>query len=406
MPAAAVQRRTVGVLVAGQVLVGVGVAAGISVGTLLAEEVSGSAALSGLAQTGSVLGAAVLAVPLARLSAARGRRVGLATGYGIGATGCASAVAGGQLDAFWLLMAGTVLFGGGAAAGLQARYAAADLATPQRRARDLSTVVWATTVGAVIGPNLADPASATAEALGLPPLTGAYLWSIGAFTLAAAVVVGFLRPDPLLTLRQLGGAGGGGSRPLAASLAAVRRSPHAVLALTVIAVAHTVMVSVMVMTPLHMSHGGAELSVIGLVISGHVAGMYALSPLFGWLADRRGRVAVTWLGAGLLLCALGLAGAAPPHASVLLGTGLFALGLGWSASLVAGSALLTESVPPGERPGVQGAADLVMGLCGATGGAMAGVVVGLAGYGALNLMAAVLVVPLGFVVWRRAQGAG
>lgn len=390
------QRRTVRTLVASQVLGGVGVASGIAVGGLLAEDVSGSTALAGLAQTGTVLGAALLALPMARLMSARGRRPGLAVGYLAGALGAGLMVTSAVLEVFALLLAGALLFGGATASGLQARFAATDLAAPGRRSTALSTVVWATTVGVVLGPNLAGPGAALARVFGLPELAGPLLFSVVAFLVGAVVVAVSLRPDPLLEARRL--RGDAGTRPrratLGESLAVVRSSSYAVLALLAVALAHTVMVAVMVMTPVHMVHGGASLEAVGLVISAHVAGMYALSPLVGWLADRVGRVPVLVGAQAVLLAAVTLAGTSGAGSSAALAVGLFLLGLGWSGALVAGSTLLSESVPEATRPGVQGASDFVMGMCGAAGGALAGVVVGVWSFGLLTALAAALVVPV------------
>lgn len=401
--AAAVQRRTVRVLFATQVLGGVGVALGIAVGSLLAAEVFGSTALAGLAQTSVVLGAAVAALPMSRLMAARGRRPGLAAGYAIGAAGALTAVAAAALGAPWLLLPGLLLFGASTAANLQARYAATDLADPHHRSRALATVVWATTVGAVAGPNLAAPAGALARALGLPDLTGAFLCSAAVFLFAGVVLLALLRPDPLVLARTRAGGTAKTAPPrrgARTALRAIADSPAATLGLAAVALSHTVMVSVMVMTPVHMHTGGAELRVVGFVISGHVAGMYALSPVVGWLADRVGRVPVVLGGQVVLLAALLVAGTAPSRGSLQLGVGLFLLGLGWSCGLVAGSTLLAESVPDEVRPAVQGTADLVMGLCAATGGALAGVVVALLGYAALAVAAATLLVPVTLLVVR------
>src|SRR6266545_2571860 len=190
---AAVQRRTVRVLVGSQVLGGVGVSIGFAVGALLAEQISGSATLAGLATTASVLGSALAAVPLSRLMAVRGRRPGLALGYLIGAAGASLAAVAAALDAYWLLLVGMCLFGSSTTANLQARYAATDLAVPARRARALGTVVWATTIGAVAGPNLSDPAGRTAEVLGLPALAGPFVWSGLAFVGGSLVVLALLR---------------------------------------------------------------------------------------------------------------------------------------------------------------------------------------------------------------------
>jgi MFS family permease len=404
------QRRTVVVLSVSQAFLSVGIASGTAVGTLLAADVSRSDALAGLAQTGTVLGAALVAVPLSRLMAARGRRPGLVVGLGIAFVGgllvMMSSIfsAGGTpaAVAFPVLLLGMFCFGSATAAGLQARFAAIDLATPQRRGSALSIVVWAGTIGAVLGPNLAEPGGAVAEVLGLPPFAGPFLFSIIGFAVGMAVLAVLLRPDPLLAARQLADEADAAESQAAVrtatslrdTLGLVRRTPPALLGLATVAVGHTVMISVMVMTPIHMDHGGATLRVIGLVISVHIAGMFAFSPVVGWLADTWGRIPVIVAGAVLLLLSAVVAGLASSHASAQLGIGLFLLGLGWSCCLVAGSTLLSESVSIAARPGVQGASDLVMGLCAAVGGALSGVVLGALGYGPLNLLAAVLVVVL------------
>lgn len=388
----ALQRRTVRVLSSAQVLGGIGVGSAISVGGLIAEDVSGSTALSGLSQTSSVLGAAVLALPMARLMSVRGRRPGLAGGYLVALTGSALVVLGAVLGRFSLVLVGAALMGAGTATNLQSRYAAADLAAPAHRARALATVVWATTLGVVLGPNLTGPGATVAGWFGVPVLTGPVLFSVAAFVAAAAVVHTGLRPDPLLTARAAGEEEHLPTVPLRESLRSVAASRPAVLAIAAVATAHTVMVAVMVMTPVHMRHHDASLEVVGLVISLHVAGMYAFSPLVGWLTDRLGRVPVLVTGQLVLVVAVAVSGSVT--ASGALGAGLLLLGLGWSCALIAGSTLLSESVAAEVRPGVQGASDFVMGVCGAAGGALAGLVVGLAGYGTLNALAGLLVVPV------------
>lgn len=401
------QRRAVIALSGAQVLGGLGVGAGVAVGGLLAAGLTGSEGTAGLASTASVVGAAVAALPLVRITDRRGRRIGLATGLAIAGVGAAFVVVGAVTGWLPLLFLGFLLTGAATAAGLQARYAATDLAQPQHRARDLSTVVWATTVGAVAGPNLADPAGRVAMDLGLPELSGGYLLALITFGLAAIVVAATLRPDPLLTARARSAAIGAPPAPRPAlrhSLTVVRASRGAVLGLAAIAVAHTAMVSVMVMTPIHMRHVDVSLVVIGLVISVHVLGMYALSPLVGLASDRFGRQPLLVVGAVLLLVACAISGTAAADDAVRLGIGLFLLGLGWSCGLVAGSTLLTESVREAERPGVQGASDLVMNVCGAAGGALAGVIFALATYGWLAALTAVpVVLLLGWMIAGRAR---
>jgi MFS family permease len=378
-----------------QMLGGVGVASGIAVGAMLAEETSGSASLSGLAPTCLNLGTALAAVPLARLMSRRGRRPGLAAGYVVGATGAFTAVIAGVLGSFPLLLFGMVLFGSATATNLQARYAATDCATDANRGRALSIVVWATTIGAVTGPNLAGVAGRLATGVHLPELTGAFLFSIAAFATGGTLITLLLRPDPLFVARAALTDEDQREPRLSfkASIGLVRSSRRASLGLVSIAISQAVMVSVMSMTPVHMRHHGAELTVVGFVISGHIAGMYALSPLVGWLSDRFGRVPMILTGQGVLLLSCLIAATAGPHSTIHLGVGLFLLGLGWSFGLVAGSTLLSESVPSASRAGVQGSADFIMSSCGVFGGALAGVVVGTLGYVPLNVIASLLVVP-------------
>lgn len=396
---AKLQRRILRTLVTSQVLGGLGVGSGIAVGSLLAKHVSGSDSLAGLAQTASALGAALAAVPIAALMVARGRRPGLVAGYAAGTAGAVLAVVAGWASSYALLLVALLLFGSSTAANLQARYAATDRATPARRAQALAVVVWATTVGVVAGPNLTGPTGDVADAVGLPTLTGPFLLSVLSFATAGAVVLVRLRPDPLARRDADDVARAARQRlPMRQLWPVLRASRGAALGLATMVVSSAVMVAVMVMTPVHMHHGGAELEIIGVVISGHVAGMYALSPAVGWLADRAGRPITILIGQVVLLASMVVAGTAPGDSSWQLGVGLFLLGLGWSFGLVAGSTLLSESVPADVRPGVQGAADLVMGLAGAGGGALSGVIVGAASFGVLTVVGAALVVPLLFVL--------
>ena len=391
-----VQRRTLTTLVAAQGLGGLGITIGIAVAALLAEQILGSPDLAGLAQTMQVLGAAIASFLLAHLMGRRGRRVGLLAGYLLGTTGAALCVVAGVVDSFPVLLVGATLVGSTTAANNQSRYAATDLAKPSRRARALSLVVWATTVGAVAGPNLTGVAGGVAANLGLPRLTGPFLFGVVGM-LAAALVIGlFLRPDPLLVAREAAVDTGTPRAVLAGTkwsrvLDVVRSSNSVSAGIAALALAHAVMVAVMVMTPLQMHHGGANLQIIGIVVSAHVLGMFALAPLVGWAADRFGRAAVMLAGAVILFVALGLSGTAPAGASWQIGWGLFLLGLGWSFCAVAASTLLSESAPLDARTDVQGAADLIMGVVAAGAGVLAGLVMGSLGYGALNLFAALLV---------------
>ncbi|HEV7211054.1 MAG TPA: MFS transporter [Blastococcus sp.] len=408
------QRRTVGVLSGGVALGGLGVTVGITVGGLLARDVSGTDTAAGLGQTAGVLGAAVIAVPLARISDRAGRRAGLVTGYAVAIAGALLAVTAAAHASLPLLLVGLFAFGAATACGLQARYAAADLALPEHRGRALSLVVWATTLGSVVGPNLAGPGADLAHRLGLPALGGAFAVSAAVFGVVALGLGVLLRPDPLLLARRLGG-GVAGPRPRRATWSAVRAvwaTPGGRLGLTAVVVSHAVMVGVMVMTPVHMGHGGpagTTLRIIGLVISVHVAGMYLFSPLVGMLADRAGRRATVAVGGALLLCAAVLAGTAPPGAALQLGAGLLLLGLGWSCGLIAGSTLVTESVAPELRPTAQGGTDLLMGLGAALAGAAGGPLMALGGFGLVSTVCGALVVPLA-VAWlhtgRRSAGAG
>ncbi|MBM7493129.1 MFS family permease [Micromonospora luteifusca] len=433
----AIQRRTLRLLFTTQIIGGVGVTIGIAVGALLAARIAGTAA-AGVAQSAGVVGAALLAVPVTWIMARHGRRPGLVLAYAVGAVGGVLVVLAAATRWVPLLFLGMLLFGGGTAANLQARYTAVDLAEPARRGRQLSLIVWATTIGAVAAPNFAALADRVTTGWGLPPLAGPFAFSAVAFVLAAVVLLGLLRPDPLLTARRLAAAGApvanlppaadttstavaaeapagggpavGGAVPAAAPVevraprgagmraawSVVRGQPAARLGIAAVAVGHLVMVAVMAMTPVRLgeSHADADvLRLVGIVLSLHIAGMYAFSPVVGWLTDRLGRRAVILGGVGLLLAACAVAGTAGHH-TPRLSVGLVLLGLGWSGTMVAGSTLLSESVPAGVRPSVQGLSDLIMGLAGTGAAMVSGFVMQFAGYPVLTLLAAVAAVPL------------
>ena len=395
MPNTALQEKTVRVLATAQVLNGVGVAGTVAAGSLLVASITESETLAGLAQTSSVLGAAALALPLARLTARGGRRLALSAGFVAGVIGSLFAIYGGSQKNIFFMLLGTFLVGAASAAGYQARFAAVDLATNETRAKQLSFVVWGSTVGAVTGPNLMEPAGNLAESIGLPRLTGPYVVSAVTLSLAILVIQFFLRPDPFLTAVKQSGLV---TKPKGATKAAlhhIRSNDRALFAILSIAIGHVAMVSIMVMTPVHMAHVDVTLTIIGLVISIHVLGMYAFSPMVGALSDRLGRVRVIQIGVITLLLSSIISGIARADDAITLGIGLFLLGLGWSCTLIAGSAFLTESVSPEMKTSSQGASDLVMNLSGAGGGALAGVIIGTLSYGWLCVFAAIPVSILG-----------
>lgn len=389
----AIQRRTVGVLVAAQVLAGLGFGSTLAMGAIIAADLAGDA-WAGAAVTASTLGTAVAAVPLARVALQRGRRVALASGILFAALGSVLVIVADSTRVFPLLIVGFICLGIGAAVSLQARFAATDLATSTRRGRDLSLVVWSTTVGAVIGPNLFAPGAELAGALGLPANSGAFVIALVAQLATAVMIAVGLRPDPLIVARELVGEhreAGVHVEPTAAQTA--RRRTTLILVIASIGASHAVMVSVMSMTPVHLTGHGATLVVVGVVISLHVAGMYALSPLFGWWSDRASRILVMAVGYVILATALVVLGLAP-NDHTLVAVGLTLLGLGWSAATVAGSALVTDLSNGPNRVRVQGRTDMTMSLSGAAAGALAGPVLALVGYGGLAVVTGVLVAGL------------
>ena len=392
------QSRVVKTLVAAQVLNGVGVAGTVAAGSLLVASITDSETLAGLAQTFSVLGAAAMALPLARLTNRGGRRLALSAGLITGLIGSLLAITGGSTSNIYLMLLGSFLVGAASASCYQARFAAIDLATPDKRAKQLSLVVWGSTIGAVAGPNLMEPSGRIAESFGLPSLVGPYIVSATTLGLAVIVIYLFLRPDPYLTAHKDARAAGTViKKSFRETFAYIKSESVALFAISSIAIGHLVMVAVMVMTPVNMKHVDVTLQVIGFVISIHVLGMYAFSPVVGNLTDKLGPVRVIQLGVAILLTSTVVSGTASADNAIQLGIGLFLLGIGWSCTLIAGSTLLSESVSDEMRPSSQGTSDLTMNLMGAAGGAVAGLIIGLLNYGWLCYFASIPVVALG--VW-------
>jgi MFS family permease len=418
-------------LVCAQLLCGVGIASGVAVGGVLTEQVSGTTGAAGFGQTAVVVGAGIVAVPLARLAARRGRRWSLTLGFSLAALGAVTIIVAVAAQQFWLLLLGMVLFGSGTATNLQSRYAATELVDVRNQARAMSIVLWATTIGSVAGPNLSEPGSMLGSALGMNPLSGPYLFSIAAFVLAALVVVTLRMGAPAqrgddtadAAGAQPGRSGAGRSAagapraphtmgPIAA-LRVAARNPNALFALVAIVTGQMMMTSVMVMTPVSMNHDGMSLEIIGLVISVHVVGMYAASPVFGWLADRIGPRLVALLGACLFVTAfaLGAFDAMAPHSDMVRITiALGILGLGWSAAIIGGSTLLTQSVESRIKVPLQGSVDSLMNFGAAALAALAGPVLAFGGFLAVNVMAACVLAPLVFFAvrafrWSRTERA-
>lgn len=390
--------RSIGVLITSNLFGGVGVASGVAVGALLVEQLGGTS-VAGLGQAASVLGAAIAAVPLATMATRRGRRWSLALGYAIALFGGSLIIIAAIVSQLVVLLAGLGLFGVAQAVNLQSRYAAADGATPANRAQAMSVVIWATTVGSVAGPNLTAVGERLGPQFGVPGLAGPYLFSVLSFTAAATAIAVFFRPAAPAGRQapDISGDAAKTERALSA-LAALRwAAGHTVarFAVVLIAVAHATMVMVMVMTPLHMQHHGMSLELVGIVISLHVLGMFAFSPVIGWLADRFGATRIALAGMVVLATAiaLGFIAASAAAGRTLTAVALTVLGLGWSACMISASALLASTSSARVRVPLQGATDAGMNYAGAAAAALAGPILAFGGFRAVNLAAAVILVP-------------
>ncbi|HJR03590.1 MAG TPA: MFS transporter [Methylomirabilota bacterium] len=383
-----------------QVCGSTGHAIGMAVGSIMAASITGTNTWSGLPIAVGALGTALASWPLARLMARSGRRPGLALGYALAMIGAVLGLWGVAGRSFTLMLLGMALFGIASTSNLLARYAAADVSLPARRGRAMGLIVWGSTVGSMIGPNLMAPALSIGALLGVPATASAFLISVVSYTIAALLTFCFLRPDPLAIARQEQEAAGrpaGVARTLGAILADVRVQ----MALATLSVSQFVMISTTAISPLYLHDQGHAVGTIGVAVSLHLAGMYVASPLSGWLADRFGRLPVIAAGALLLIFAVGLAGLAPGTAAVPVILALFLNGVGWNLAFVAGSALLTDALAPAERASVQGFADLLMGLMGAIGAVAGGMILGLWGFAILNVVGAGLVLGPLAATWLR-----
>ncbi|SEF18756.1 MFS transporter [Jiangella alba] len=397
-----VQRRTMSLLLVIQVLGSTAVTMTFAVSGILAAELSGSTGAAGLAQATLTLGVGAASYLLAAWMNRRGRRVGMAAGYLIGAVGAAVCVVAAEVGSFPLLVAGTVALGASAASSNAARYVATDLATADRRATSLSLVVWVATAGAVAGPLMVDQAEAVASGFGLPPLAGPFLFTMMCALVAGLVVFAFLRPDPLLLARATLRSRTAPEESEAEPAGPVSRFAEVAPTVAALVLAHATMVAVMVMTPLEMHHQGATHATIGAAISVHFLGMYAFSPLSGRLADRIGVRPSLTAGGGLLIVSVLVSAGLFGASSFTHGLGLFLLGLGWSVCTVAASTHIAALSAGDTR--LQGGADTAMTVVSAGAALAAGPIMAVWGFAGLLAMAAVFSAGV-VVAARRTQGS-
>src|SRR5512133_2776816 len=398
------QRRTLIVLLVAQILSGAGLAAGITVGALLAEQMLGSSRFSGLPTVFFTIGSAAAAVVLGRVSQRSGRRTGLSAGYLTGALGSVGVVLAASIGNVVLLFAALLVYGAGAATNLQARYAGADLAAPSRRGRAVSIVLVATAVGAILGPNLVSATGMVATKIGFPALAGPFMLAGLAYSAGAVVLWLLLRPDPLLLARSIAAevSSGSATRAEASKAGAVpvarqRWSWALASGAGIMILTQLIMVAIMTITPIHIEHHGHGVELTRIVIGAHVAGMFLPSPFSGWLVDRYGYLAIA-VAAGVTLLAAGLIAAwAPVDSVATLVLALVLLGVGWNRGRVSGTTLVTDAVPLEPRARTHGVVDLGIALAGAGGGLSSGLIFAATSYATLTLtigLLALLIIPI------------
>ena len=385
----AVQRRTIRTLLSSQICGGMGLVSGYSVTALLADDLTGSKTLAGLSAACLSIGAASASFPLARIMARSGRRPGLRLGYLLGAAGGFSALMAAITGYFLLLPIGVAAIGAGNAASMATRYAAADLAKPERRAQTIGLIVWATTIGSGFGSlvslSVFDPIG---RSFGLPDYGGSFLVGSLLFLLGAAIIEWRLRPDPLVLAGGIGTGKDENRLPFLAAVRLILEHPKARLAVLAMMISQATMVGTMTLTPLHMNDGGQSKGAISLMLFAHILGMYALSPLIGRMTDSIGRNPMLVVAGLLVVIGALWAGNTPAEQLVGLAGGQTLLGLGWGFGIIAASGLLTESFPVIQRASIQGAGDLCMAGFGALAGISAGAVVASRSYRDLNIGAA------------------
>lgn len=397
------QQRTLFIVVLAQILGGAGLAAGITIGALLAQDMLGNDSFAGVPSALFTLGSAGAAFLIGQLSQRFGRRIGLATGFLAGGIGAVGVVVSAVISSIPLLFVSLFIYGAGSASNLQARYAGTDLAKPSQRAKAISIILMSTTFGAVAGPNLVNVMGHFAVSIGVPPLAGTFILAAVSFILAGLVLLAFLRPDPFLVAKAIAGAQHANQQPSVEQVQPLANNNRKiVVGATIMILTHVVMVAIMTMTPVHMKHHGHGLGEVGLVISIHIAAMYLPSPITGILVDKWGRTVMAYAsGVTLLLSGL-IAAWVPADSMVLLILALALLGLGWNFGLISGTAIIVDATAVATRAKIQGSIDVMIALMGAVGGALSGMVVTNFSYASLSLaggILSILLIPI--VIWSR-----
>ncbi|PIC95827.1 MFS transporter [Sporosarcina sp. P26b] len=398
-------KRSLLVVIISQIFSGAGLAAGITVGSLIIQEMTGNESLAGMPIALSTFGSALSAYLVGRLSQRYGRRFGLGAGFitgGIGAFGVILATMSGSLAILFIFL---FIYGAGTSSNLQARYAGTDLANKKQRATAVSVALVSTTIGAVAGPNLVLPMGYVADFIGIPSLTGVFLLAGVAYLLSGLTFLLFLNPDPLLVAREIELANQKNQEESSEGQFIQQHTANRMgiwIGAIVLVLSHGVMVAIMTMTPLHMQHHGAEISGIGIVIGLHIAGMYLPSIFTGVLVDRIGRPAMV-IASGVTLATAGILSAYVAGGSILwMSVALILLGVGWNFGLISGTAIVIDSTDVLTRAKIQGTIDVFVALAGTVGGLVSGIIVAFSGFSMLSFLGtyiSLLLIPL--IIWMR-----
>lgn len=399
----ALYKRTLFVVSISQIFGGAGLAAGVTVGALLAQQMLGTDVFAGLPSALFTLGSAGAALFVGRLSQAYGRRTGLTTGFLIGGLGAIGVIIAAIINSVFLLFISLLVYGAGSATNLQARYAGTDLANNNQRATAISMTMVFTTFGAVAGPNLVNVMGNFALSMSIPSLAGPFILAAAAYIIAGIVLFIMLRPDPLVIARTIEATNQEFSdKGPMATTEQTENKRGIIVGATIMVLTQIVMVAIMTMTPVHMRDHGHGLGAVGLVIGFHIGAMYLPSLVTGVLVDKLGRTAMGIASGTTLLLAGLIAAFAPGDSMVLLVIALSLLGLGWNFGLISGTALIVDSTETATRAKTQGTVDVFIALSGAAGGALSGMIVAGSNYLTLSFVGGILsflLIPV--MIWSR-----